>query len=131
MKLFTLLSLIGMTLFAQDVDSKLNELIVYKNSNKDIVLDYNPFVNESTMKTLMKDSVPASNSEIKKEMALISIMNQKAFIGGKWYGIGEMIDGKKIIKININTVELKQGSQITILAFETSKNLLKIKDSKK
>lgn len=132
MKQFILLLLISMILLAQDLDSKLSELIVYKNSNHDIVLDYNPFINDNTMKTLMHDgNNNTGSSEGKKEMKLVSILNQKAFIGGKWYGVGEMIEGKKIIKINPNTVELKQGSQITILAFEASKDLLKIKDSKK
>lgn len=132
MKQFIVLLLISVSLFAQDIDSKLNELIVYKNSNKDVLIDYNPFINENTMKTLMHDgNSNTGNSETKKEMKLVSIMNQKAFISGKWYGVGEMIDGKKIIKINTNTVELKQGSQITILAFEASKDLLKMKDSKK
>lgn len=131
MKQFLLLLFIGMTLVAQDLDSKLNELIVYKNSNKDVVIDYNPFINENAMKALMNESNTTSSNETKKEMKLVSIINQKAFIGGKWYGVGEMIEGKKIIKINADTVEIKQGSKSTILAFEASKDLLKIKDSKK
>ena len=131
MKQFLLLLFIGMTLVAQDLDSKLNELIVYKNSSKDLVIDYNPFINENAMKALMNESNTTSSSETKKEMKLVSIINQKAFIGGKWYGVGEMIEGKKIIKINADTVEMKQGSKSTILAFEASRDLLKIKDSKK
>jgi len=131
MKQFLLLLFIGMTLVAQDLDSKLNELIVYKNSNKDVVIDYNPFINENAMKALMNESNTTSSSETKKEMKLVSIINQKAFISGKWYGVGEMIEGKKIIKINADTVEIKQGSKSTILAFEASKDLLRIKDSKK
>lgn len=131
MKQFFLLLLIGTTLLAQDLDSKLNELIVYKNPNKDVIIDYNPFVSENTMKTLINDNNTTSGNGVKKEMKLISIINQKAFIGGKWYGVGEMIEGKKIIKINADTVEMKQGPKRTILAFEASKDLLKIKDSKK
>ena len=131
MKQFLLLLFIGMTLVAQDLDSKLNELIVYKNSNKDVVIDYNPFINENAIKALMNESNATSSNETKKEMKLVSIINQKAFIGGKWYGVGEMIEGKKIIKINSDTVEMKEGSKSTILAFEASKDLLKIKDSKK
>lgn len=130
--LFFLFSLsISTGLLAQDLESKLTELIAYKNSNQEVLLDYNPFVSETKVKELFKDSNNTSIVKDKNEIKLVSIFNQKAFISGKWYGIGDVIDDKKIVKINTNTVEMKQGSKVTILTFGASKDLLKIKDSRK
>ena len=117
-------------LFAIALDEKLDELINYKNVNKGVSLDYNPFVSDSKIIHSDKTEGQIETTE-KKEMKLLSIINQKAFISGKWYSVGDIVDGNKIIKINHMNVEIKKEGKMAILAFDKSKNLLNIKDSKK
>jgi len=124
--------LIGtIALFANenDVETKLEALKAFQASPKDVLLDYNPFMSEWMMES-MKKGEPSTHAEV-KELTLLSVLNQKAFISGKWYGIGDSIDDGKIVAIAHDTVRIKKGNTIKTLSLETSKRLLHVKDIKK
>ena len=116
-------------LFASS-DAKLEELMHVQNTQPDIVIDYNPFITQATMSEAVNNTVQG-NGESKRALRLVAIINQKAFINGRWYHVGQSIDGNKIVKIYKQRVDLKKGNKITHLAYEEARELLHVKDSKK
>ncbi len=124
-----LVQLSASLLFAQESEAKLEELMAYKVDAKSVSLDYNPFISKNAMGTLTSET--DSSKEEKKEFVLLSIMNQKAFISGKWYSVGDQTIGGKILSIKPTGVELSQNGKRKALGFEVSKNVLQVKDSSK
>lgn len=117
-------------LFAADTDAKLDALMHYERKSTPISLGYNPFVSQTQLDALMKNQPMASLAQ-NDALHLVAIINQKAFINGIWYRVNQMVQGYKIVKINEQNVVLKQGTHTKILAFDASKELLHVKDSKK
>jgi len=66
----------------------------------------------------------------RKSFALSAIFNNQAFINGKFYAIGDKIQGYKIKNIYKNSVVLQHGNSITVLHLQ-KKHLLKIKQAKR
>ena len=115
-------------LHASDVNSKIEALAEFQRPYKPIVIDYNPFVKEST---LNHSSISSTNHQKKQELQLVSIINNRAFIGGNWYRVGDKIDGGKVIRIDSQKVDIQKATHIQTLRFEESKNVLHVKDSHK
>jgi hypothetical protein len=124
------LTLGSLCLSANELQEKLEKLMQFRVTPKSIVLDYNPFINEKTIDGIQNGS-SVTEQESKKQLALLSIMNQKAFISGQWYEVNDRIDDGKIVKINSNSVQIKQGNKLKTLTFESSKSLLHVKDTLK
>jgi len=120
----------SLCLSANELQEKLEKLMQFRVTPKNIVLDYNPFINEKTIDDIQNGS-SVTEQESKKQLALLSIMNQKAFISGHWYEVNDRIDDGKIVKINSNSVQIKQGNKLKTLTFESSKSLLHVKDTLK
>jgi len=129
--LYSVMAASGVALLAQEniVESKLEALKTFQAVSKNVVVDYNPFANERTMESMKKGDM--NHLEEVQAFNLLSILNQKAFISGKWYSVGDKIDGGKIVAIHPTTVRIKKGSNVSTLALEKSKNLLHVKDSQK
>lgn len=121
-------------LSANDINDKLEKLMHFHAVPKSIVLDYNPFMNEKAIDATITNGFSVVSPVIEqesKEIALLSVMNQKAFISGQWYGVNDLIDDGKIVKINPDSVHIKKGNKLNILTFESSKSLLHVKDTLK
>jgi hypothetical protein len=61
-------------------------------------------------------------------VTLIAVLNDKAFINGKWYKNGDLLSEGKLIKITDESVYLKKGNKIKILRLKKEKSLLKISE---
>lgn len=116
-------------LLAQQSEAKLEELMSYKGDSKSVSLDYNPFVSMSEMGELTSHATTSTNDT--NEFVLLSVMNQKAYISGKWYSVGDKTSGGKILNISPLGVELNQNGKKRVLRFEASKKVLHVKDSSK
>jgi hypothetical protein len=119
------------TLFASNQsDEQLDALLQYHPAQQSIVIDYNPFTHQSAYSAVVNNN---DNTSIKSKRALhlVAIINQKAFINGQWYRVGQSIDGQKIIKIHEQSIELKKANRTTIVGFEEVRELLHVKDSQK
>ncbi|MDD3325271.1 MAG: hypothetical protein PHN38_09160 [Sulfurospirillaceae bacterium] len=136
--IFTMAILIISNGFANDANQKLEKLLSYANATKSLEksLDYDPFAVEEKKVAVEATSQKTTDiknvfkSSEKKELKLVSIMNEKAFINGEWYGVGDKIDGLKVVKINKQSVELKNGSRMTSLSLRKSRRLVDIGDVK-
>jgi hypothetical protein len=125
MVFFSLLSSSGM---AGTLEDKLSALSQFKKSTKVITLDYNPFATQDVLEKL--SHTDSAIEEAQKGPILLSVLNDKAFISGKWYKVGEMMDGGRIEAIFPTYVRIKKGTQVQTLSFEKSKRLLHVKDIK-
>lgn len=128
MKLFLILFFLFEIISAQDVDIKgilkdLRELESKKRGFSKIVVKYDPFFPK-------RKKIKTVSIKKRKILKLKAILNDKAFINGRWFSKGEKVGEYKIIKITPSFVELRKGKKRKILALVPSKRLLEIKDNK-
>lgn len=117
------------TVNASDVFSKLEALSQFQRPYKPIVIEYNPFVKEGV--SHFSSNASHGYSLAKNELQLLSIINNKAFISGQWYRVGDTVDGGKIIRIDKQKVDIQKEARIQTLSFEQPKSVLHVKDSRK
>ncbi len=95
-----------------DISDAILKIKTIENLKKRFLkIDYNIF---STTKK--RYFVVKSNIELK----LYAIFNNRVNINGKWYKIGDIIQGYKIIKITYDKVFLKKGNKIFVLEVKNS-----------
>jgi len=128
-RLVGMMYVLGTFTLADTLESKLEALSKFQQSPKVIVLDYNPFVTEAMIEKL--HSKASLDAEDPKSLKLLSVLNNRAFISGRWYGVGDRIDGGTIVTIAPTFVRIKRGPQNETLLFEKSKKLLHVKDTTK
>lgn len=58
-----------------------------------------------------------------------ALMNDRAFIGGRWVRVGESVGGYKIAAIKSGGVVLKKGQVTRLLPFSGKKKILQIKET--
>ena len=129
-KILFLVAILNVLFASNESDIKLEELMNAQNTQSNIVIDYNPFITQGTILGAITNTAQ-STGESMRALRLVAIINQKAFINGQWYSVGQSIDGNKIVKIYKQSVDLKKGNKITHLAYEEARELLHVKDSKK
>ncbi len=61
-------------------------------------------------------------------LVLSAVLNERAFINGKWYENGDLLPEGKIVKVNSKSVYLKQGKKIKILHLQKKKTMFSIRD---
>jgi len=57
-----------------------------------------------------------------------AVMNNKAFINGAWYAIGDKVDNKEVTYIQNNFVGLKEGNRLTMISVGSNRRVLGTKD---
>lgn len=57
-----------------------------------------------------------------------AVMNNKAFINGSWYAIGDKVDNKEVTYIQNNFVGLKEGNRLTMISVGSNRRVLGTKD---
>lgn len=61
--------------------------------------------------------------------AVSAVMNDKAFINGEWYKVGDKVNGREITSIQSNFVSLKEGNRLTMLGVGNQQRVLKTKEN--
>lgn len=57
-----------------------------------------------------------------------AVMNNKAFINGAWYAIGDKVNNKEVTYIQNNFVGLKEGNRLTMISVGSNRRVLGTKD---
>jgi 2-oxoglutarate dehydrogenase complex dehydrogenase (E1) component-like enzyme len=121
--------LIGsLSLFAQSLDTTLDELANFKQESKPLYINYSPFSVEAAKAFHSGDDILDSIKITSSEPTLKAIFNRKAFIDDRWYSTGDKIGKYEIKKIYINSVALQDNNLIKTLHLDTSKMYLKVKE---
>lgn len=58
-----------------------------------------------------------------------AIMNNKAFINGGWYGVGDRVNNQEVTYIQNNFVGLKEGNRLSMISVGSNRHVLGIKDT--
>jgi len=91
---------------------------------KFLSFDYNIFGNNFSNN--LSESVSNINMKTNINLKIFAIFNNKVNINGKWFKLGDYINGYKIIKITSNGIYLMKKSKIIYLKL-VSNNILKVK----
>lgn len=60
------------------------------------------------------------------KLHLKAILNSKSYINNNWYKVGDTLNGCKLVKINIESVNIQCGDFISSLKLNSSKGYIKV-----
>jgi len=143
MRLFLIALFLFSSLFADDSEvkdiidniDKVKEIQKIKKENKKEV-NYDPFssfkeaVNKED-KTVSKKRIKNKKILYKKEIVVKAIFGRSAFIGNRWYRVGEKFQGFIINDINGSVIKLKRGKRVKTLTLKKMKSFLMLKSPNK
>lgn len=87
---------------------------------------YDPFVRAEP---IVKGRVAVRRKPRNTSLRLEAVLNDRAFINGRWMRAGMRLGGWRIVSIRPEGVTLRQGGRRLLLPLVSRKRLLKIKDS--
>jgi len=96
---------------------------------------YDPFQKMHTMKTVQKSAQlllplpPLLDAPMFTPTVVTAVMNNKAFINGRWYKVGDTVNTQQITSIQSDFVALKEGNRLTILGVGNQQRFLKMKEA--
>jgi hypothetical protein len=98
---------------------------------------YDPFQKTAVMKkthatSLLLMPLPAllsAQMPMPTPTVVTAVMNEKAFINGVWYKVGDKVNDQEITSIQANFVTLKEGNRLTMLGVGNQQRLLGTKDT--
>jgi len=120
-----------LNVFAMEIKNIVNA-IDKMNATPDIVKTiqyklYDPF---SAAKPLLNKKYNYSNGLKHPSQSIIlqTTLNKRAFIGGKWYNKGDIVNGFRIRKIYTDSIVITKNSKMKIVRLKMVKNILKMKE---
>ncbi len=125
MRILFMALILGINFLYSSTDEikKIDYLIHYNSKHNLKAVKYDPFF--KAQKVIKKAIVKKKQSY---NFFLSSILNNKAFIGSKWYGVGDKINNFKIIAIEKDAILAKKNRKIIKIGFYKSKKLLRVKE---
>ncbi len=128
MRYFLIFLFLFSSVFGADLSQRLQYLIQDKKVKTVTILKYDPFYTKQIEKQLRKYNLPTPKKRKKRALKLVSILGNRAFIDGTWFGDGDKVDGYKIKKVLQNRVILSRQSKIKILRFKKNRNILNVRE---
>jgi len=94
---------------------------------------YDPFIKTSKPKsaalnTLLPPPPMMKVPEIPPTV-VTAVMNNKAFINGAWYRVGDHVNNQEVAYIQNNFVGLKEGNRLNMISVSSTRHVLGIKDT--
>jgi hypothetical protein len=91
---------------------------------------YDPFHKTSKPKASANGLLPPPPmmAPLPTPTVVSAIMNNKAFINGAWYGIGDKVNNQEVTYIQNNFVGLKEGNRLTMISVGSNRHVLGTKD---
>ncbi len=111
------------SLWASSINKTIDELLEDNVQQELSLPQYDPF---KRAKPLLKAKKRGKRVYRPAPKELTAVFNDKAFINGRWYQLGDTLPEGRLVKINATRVYLKKGSTIKVLPLKKSKNLLNI-----
>jgi len=131
MKIITYLMILTLSLSAIDITDIIESIEKMNTSAKipkTIEYDlYDPFSGTNPILNDEKNKIKKTNN-IVEAITLQTILNNRAFIDGKWYNEGDKVREFKIETINSDSVVLVQNSKKTTLRFKMIESILEMKE---
>lgn len=128
MKQITLLFMLCVYAFSQDVSSMIDKLAEYKIEKRALRITYSPFAVDATKQEAQSSLLGDAVSVTFNGPVLKAVLNKKAFVDNAWYGVGEKIGKYKIKSIYESGIVLEDGKITKTLMLDIAKKYLKVKD---
>jgi len=128
-KTISLFILIPLFALASDVDVKLIVEKIEKLKSVNNISDkinykvYDPFSQAKPILESKSFIVP----QTRKKIILQTILNEKALINGKWYSVGDTLQGAVIKSINRDSIVIIRNGKKVKVSFEQRKAIIKLK----
>ena len=115
-------------LYSDDIDDIINKI----NSKRESKIPQAVIANSKSpipeVKIIESNSSKESNNTVivnsaKEVFELKAIINSRANINGKWVGIGDLINGYKVVDIMDDSVYLKDGNKSKMIFFNNIKKI--------
>ena len=124
MKLILFLVLCIKFVWAAPINKTIDELLKSETKKELQISHYDPF--KKAQPLLQKKSYK-TRTRRKSKIELSAVLNEKAFINGKWYTKGELTSGGRVMKITRNSVYLKDKAGTKILRLnKNAKSMFRI-----
>ena len=133
-KIYFYLIFFAMSLFAIEIEGIIKSIDKINSSvkiPKKVQYDlYDPF---SSAKPILNTKNDLNNNivSVKKPLILQTILNNRAFIDGKWYNEGDKVRHYYIKSINSDSLVLSQGKKIKTIRLTKIKNILNMKEQER
>lgn len=133
-KIVSLCILMPLILIASDVDVKelAQKIEILKNEERvSQNLDYRVYDPFSQAKPILKSKnfrVPKTTK--KREIVLQTILNKRALIGGKWYSVGDRVQGELIESIQRDYIVIIRNNKRVKISFKQRKDILNLNINK-
>jgi hypothetical protein len=124
--IFTFITLYSSTIDVTPISKKIDALKNYKKSSA--TLDYNVYDPFSSAKPLLATKEKKLVTTVKHSIVIQTILNNKVFIDGKWFGVGSRIHGSTITAINANSISIIREGKYSIIALKSRKNIIQTKE---
>jgi hypothetical protein len=122
MKLILIFAMV-MSLYAQDLKQRIEELIVPPQKRTIVQVKYDPF---QKGQEVVKKAFETKSQE--KTLSVTSILNNKVFINSHWYSVGDEVNGYKIIQIREESVLAKNSEKVVKFGIKRRDNIVKVED---
>ena len=106
---------------------KLNDLTAISSK-----LDYEVYDPFASAKPILKTkNISKKTLKHSNPIVIQTILNNRVFISGKWYNVGDKVRDFKIQNIRSDSIELSKDATIKIIRLDATKSILKTKGLKR
>ncbi len=112
-----------------DVTPISKKIDLLKNRKKSpATLNYNVYDPFSTAKPLLATKEKKPVVITKRPIIVQTILNKKALIDGRWYGVGSKVHGATITDIKTNSISVRNGKKHSVITLHSRKNIIQTKE---
>ena len=135
MKIYTLLIIsLPILSFSSNIDMKkiVAKIEALKNNvNISASVDYKVYDPFARAKPILNEKVKRiRNKKIYRNSSIViqTILNNKVLINGKWFKVGDKVQGATIKNINENNIMIYKNNKWLKVSFKRKKDIIKIKN---
>jgi len=126
-----IIPILFVSIFADDIDTMVKKINSKRDSNiskEELSLIPSPMVQKSSDKNVTNSVKPLPVKVIVEEnIVLQGIMNNSAYINGKWVKMGEKINNYTLVDVMDDSVYLKDGNRSKLIFFKQNNGKIKIR----
>ncbi len=122
---YLLMLLMIQAVWSAPIDKTIDELLEGNQENSLGVSEYDPF---SRAKPLLYKKMSKRSIQKKAALALSAVLNDRAYMNGKWYTKGDLTPEGRVIRVKADAVYLKKGTKIKVLTLHNQKSMFSIRE---
>jgi hypothetical protein len=120
---FILIFALLTSVYAQDLKTRIEQLIIPPKKSKISYIKYDPFKKGQEVVQKTFKVKPTEES-----LHISTILNNRVFANSSWRSVGDEVSGYKIIQINKNEVLARKNGKIVKFGIKRQKSIVKVED---